>query len=347
MTFLLAYTLLYIVLIAIINSVETAVYTVSELKLKRLVESENSKSAKTILEIKEKISRFIGAISITINTTNQVGTVLLGIAAKNIIQNDFWFSVYVTSLVFVTILFGEIIPKNFGENFSLKYSLFVAPILKLWLIILSPMVWVLDLLIKLIFPNDGNGFITSEEEIKLMIQMGADESSIEKDEHEIIQNVFKMNDKVAKDIMTPRVHIDALDADLTLEQQKEIIFAVGHSRLPVYGEDYDDIKGFVLLRDVLEEMAKDNSHILSNDEKLLHKIVAVKETTKVDQLLICFQKNRVHMAVVVDDFGGTSGLVTLEDVLEQLVGEIVDETDTVVDLQKEKNENQKDIQMVG
>jgi putative hemolysin len=142
------------------------------------------------------------------------------------------------------------------------------------------------------------------------------------------------------------VQIDALDSDLSLEDQKDLIYGMEHSRLPVYGQDLDDIKGFVLLRDALEEMAKDNSKIFPNDECLLHKAVAVQETIKVDQLLLSFQKNRVHLAIVIDEYGGTSGLVTLEDVLEQLVGQIVDETDTVVDLRKEKNENQKDMQVV-
>jgi CBS domain containing-hemolysin-like protein len=265
--------------------------------------------------------------------------------SQNYLQNffleyyEFFFSVLV-------ILFGEVIPKNAGEKYALKIALFATPFVMALSFAFKPILILLENISKLLIGASKNLETTSEEELLAMTDLGLQSKSIEKDEHEIIQNVFKMNDKSAKDIMTPRVQIDALDADLTLNEQKEVIFAVEHSRLPVFGEDFDDIKGFVLLRDVLEVMAKDNGDILPTSELLLHKVVAVKETIKVDQLLVSFQKKRVHLAIVVDEYGGTSGLVTLEDVLEQLVGEIVDETDTVVDLQKEKNQNQQDFQMV-
>jgi CBS domain containing-hemolysin-like protein len=350
---LLILSLILVIGSAIVSICEASIFSVNKIKVQTLAE-EGNVQAKKLFQLKENMSGTIGTLVLLANIFGIVGALFVGGLLEPLKKsyelfslNGFFIHNYEWIYTFVVILFGEVIPKNAGEKFALRIALVSASLILLLASLFRPLLWLLNAISKLFVGETNSAQTASEAEVIAMTDLGLESHSIEKDEHEIIQNVFKMNDKTALDIMTPRVQIDALDSDLTLEEQKEIIYSAKHSRLPVYGEDYDDIKGFVLLRDVLEEMAKDNLKLFPNDDCLLHKAVAVKETTKVDQLLISFQKNRVHLAIVIDDYGGTSGLVTLEDVLEELVGEIIDETDTVVDLRMEKNEHQKDLQIVG
>jgi CBS domain containing-hemolysin-like protein len=348
MTTVLIISIIIIFFSAICTSTEAALFSVNKIKVQILAEQGN-KQAIRLLDLKTKMGSAIGTIVLLTNIFTTGGSLLVGELLTSTQPQLDELSGVIFKILFVvlTILFAETIPKNAGEKYALQWALFTAPFISILSYIFYPMLWVLEKTSAIIVGSSKNTETASEEEVIAMTDLGLESNNIEKDEHEIIQNVFKMNDKSAKDIMTPRVQMDMLDCDLTLLEQKENIYDMGHSRLPVFGEDSDDIRGFVLLRDVLEEIAKGNGDISPCDEQLLHKIVAVRETTKVDQLLIHFQRERVHIALVVDEYGGTSGLVTLEDVLEQLVGEIVDETDTVVDLQKEMNEHQGDIEMLG
>jgi CBS domain containing-hemolysin-like protein len=172
----------------------------------------------------------------------------------------------------------------------------------------------------------------SEEEIKVLIEKGLADRTIEYDEKNLIHNVFSLNDRTAKEIMTPRINITGIQANRNLGEQKEELYASTHSRLVVYNEDYDEILGYVLLRDALQELSKGNNTLTPSS--LIKDLVRIKEDTRVDSMLLMFQKKQAAIAIVVDQFGGTAGLVTLEDVLEELVGEIVDETDEVIDMRE-------------
>ncbi len=352
MSTILIISIILIVCSAFCTSAEASLFSVNKIRVQLLAEQGN-KQAIRLLKLKESMGTAIGTLVILTNIFGIGGALYLGGLLKTNLDSStniyemFFSQYYEIFYTLITVLFAETIPKNAGEKYALQIALFTAPIISAIAFAFKPFLWLLEKVSVVFIGHSNNIETASEEEVIAMTDLGLESKNIEKDEHEIIQNVFKMNDKTAKDIMTPRVQMETLDCDLTILEQKEEIYAVEHSRLPVFGEDTDDIKGFVLLRDVLEELAKSNGNIKPNDPQLLHNIVAVKETTKVDQLLIHFQRERVHIALVVDEYGGTSGLVTLEDVLEQLVGEIVDETDTVVDLQKEMNEHQGDIKMLG
>jgi CBS domain containing-hemolysin-like protein len=350
---LLIFSIFLVIGAAFCSSSEAALFSVNKIKLQILAEQGNQR-AKKLIKIKESMGNSIGTLVLLNNLFAVGGSLFIGGVLKTLEaghavsgMEHLLITYFEFIFTFFVILFGEIIPKSAGEKFALKWALFTLPVLAGITFFLRPLLWILHK-ISSVFVGNTNAIETAtEEEVIAMTDLGLESHSIEKDEHEIIQNVFKMNDRTAKDIMTPRVQMDTLEADVSLNDQSETIYDTQHSRLPVIGEDTDDIKGFVLLREILEEMAKGNGHIMPTQTDLIHTIVAVREDTKVDQLLITFQRQRVHIAVVIDEYGGTSGLVTLEDVLEQLVGEIVDETDTVVDLQKEKNEYQQDMQIVG
>ncbi len=319
---------------AFCSSSEAAIFSVSKAKLESLI-NQDKKSVKKAFKVKNEINKSIGSVVILNNFFNIIGTIYAGIlAAKFFANNELYLAIFSGILTFLVILLGEILPKNFGEKFALNYLLAISPIVIILNYIFTPILWILNIITEFLFKKNYD-FEVSEEEIRVMLEKGKNERSIEQDEHKLINNVFSLNDKTAKDIMTPRVNVEFIDANLTLEEQKDLILETSHSRLPVFDGDYDNIIGFLLTRVALENLAKKKNYI--KPVEIIHQIIKIKETTKVDSLLIMFQKKQAHMAIVVDEFGGTGGLVTLEDAIEEIVGEIVDETDEVVDM-REVNE---------
>jgi CBS domain containing-hemolysin-like protein len=197
--------------------------------------------------------------------------------------------------------------------------------------ILTPLVWCIE---KVTTPltAGGNSFTTDEAEIQLLAKMGQEAGTIEDDEFEMIRKIFNLNDMMAADLMTPRVVMTYLKGDLTLAEAKGDILNSPHSRIIVIGETLDEVTGVVLKTDLLAGIiqAKLNQPI-SNFAYKVHFVLGPK---RANQLLSIFQQTRQHLAVVVDEYGGVSGVVTLEDVLEVLTGQLVDETDTIDDLQE-------------
>ncbi len=312
---------------AFCSASEAAVFSVPHMKLESMLKQGDLK-VKNLLHLKDNMSNTIGTLVIMNNLFNVVGSILIGVVAHDLFD-DVGLAIFTSIFTCLIILFGEVLPKSFGEKNALNLGIFIAKVVIFLSSIFSPLLFVLNKLSFMMFGQGAQHFV-SEDEILFMTSQGLKEMSIERDEQQLIQNVFKMNDKTAYDILTPRVKIDALDADLTLNQQKEDVYKLSHSRLLVFGEDYDDIRGFVLLREILQALAEGQGDKTPLD--FTHPVLSIKEDTQVDNLLIMFQKKRTHIAQVVDEFGGTTGIVTLEDVLEELVGEIVDETDEVVDM---------------
>lgn len=312
------------------SSSEASLFSISKSRLESLAKK-NNRAAKVALKAKQNIFKSVGSIVILNNLFNIVGTIIAGIlAAKAFNNNSLYLGIFSGVLTFLVILFGEILPKNFGERFALKYSMLISGSILFLNFIFTPVLWVLDKISKTVFGSENHLEKISEEEIRVILDKGMLSHSIENDEHKLINNVFKMNDKTARDVMTPRVNINYLDARLTLNQQKTELYNAIHSRLPIFEDNHDNVIGFILTRDALEQMAKDNGNIKPTE--IAQKIVKINEKTRVDSLLIIFQKKQTHIAIVTDEFGGVSGIVTLEDVIEEIVGEIMDEKDEVVDM---------------
>lgn len=317
---------------AFCSSSEAALFSLSETKIESLVEK--NRQAKKLLNIKKNLSSSIGALVITNNIFNILGTLYVGILASRVFESSSQIAFFSISITIAVILFGEILPKNFGERFNLSYSFFTLPLISLLTWFFKPILYILEIFVKLLFPKKKTDLIT-EEEIMILVERGKKTNVIENDEHLLIQNVFKMNDKTARDIMTPRINISALNGNSTLIQELDTIENFSHSRIIVYQDDLDNIIGYVLIRETLEALARNKGD--RKVKEFVSEILKVKQSTRVDSLLIMFQKKREHIALVVDEFGGTAGIVTLEDVLEELVGEIVDEFDEVVDMREVKN----------
>jgi len=306
------------------SGIEAALFAVSHGQAEIYVKQEKT-GAESLLSVKQNMGHAIAVIVIGNNIVNIVGSIFVGVVAADVIGNE-WIGMISAVLTFLIIILGEIIPKTIGENHAETISLIVAPAVYFLTKALYPLVWIIE---KITSPFAVERALVSEDELRILSDLGHREGVIENDEREMIENVFRLNDLSARDIMTPRTVIVSLQKDAVLGDIKEEIFEMTNSRLPVYDEDMDDIVGICHLRDLLEAIAKDEHD--KTVEDFTDPVFFVSEKLRVDVLLPLFQRKREHLAMVKDEFDGTSGVVTLEDVLEQLVGEIVDETDIHID----------------
>jgi len=314
---------------ALCSCSEAALLSVPVLKAQQLAESKKP-AAITLLAIRQKVNRPIATIVILNNLFNIVGSVLVGgIASK--IFNDALLGLFTALLTMLVILFGEIFPKVLGERYAIPIALATAIPVRWVTWLFTPVVLLLE---KATAPLVGDGFrpSTNEAEIKLMATIGHQEGIIEADEAEMIRRVFRLNDMKSADIMTPRVAVTHLSGDLTIAEAESQILSSQHSRILISDSDIDRILGLVLKNELLTALIRGQGHQLLS--QVTRPVRFVAETERADKLLQDFQTAREHLAVVVDEYGGVSGVVTLEDVLEVLTGEIVDETDRSIDLQK-------------
>ena len=308
---------------------ETALLSVPPIKVKQLAQSKKP-AALALLAIRQKINRPIATIVILNNVFNIVGSIVIGRLAGQV-WGDTWLGVFSGILTFLIIVFGEIIPKTLGERYAENIAIFVAIPVTGLTFIFTPLVLIMEK-ITAPFTAGKKRSTTNETEIRFLTRIGYQEGVIEDDEAEMIERVFRLNDVTAANLMTPRVTITYLRGDSTLAESKEDIFNSQHSRIIVIKESIDTVKGIVLKQDLLKAMieGKDETTIAS----LARTVRFVPETVRADKLLKEFQDSREHLVVVLDEYGGVSGVVTLEDVLEVLTGEIVDETDRNVNLQE-------------
>lgn len=314
---------------AICSGSEAALFSVPIVKVRRLAQS-NRPSALALLSIREQMNRPIATIVILNNIANIVGTsVVVRVATK--VLGDQWLGLVSGILTFLVILFSEIIPKTVGERYSDQIALVIARPVAGLTRILTPLIWCIEKITNPLTAG-GNRFTTDEAEIKLLAKMGQEAGTIEDDEFEMIRKIFNLNDMTAADLMTPRVVMTYLKGDLTLTEAKKDILNSPHSRIIVIGETPDQVTGVALKTELLAGIIEGElDQAISNFTYKVHFVLGRK---RANQLLSIFQQTRQHLAVVVDEYGGVSGVVTLEDVLEVLTGQLVDETDTIVDLQE-------------
>ena len=314
---------------AICSGSEAALFSVPIVKVRRLAQS-NRPGAQALLSIREQMNRPIATIVILNNIANIVGTSVVVIVAENAL-GDQWLSLVSGVLTFLVIIFSEIIPKTVGERYSDQIAVVIARPVAGLTRILTPLIWCIEKITNPLTAG-GNSFTTDEAEIQLLAKMGQEAGTIEDDEFEMIRKIFNLNDITAADLMTPRVVMTYLKGDLTLAEAKEDILNSPHSRIIVIGETLDEVIGVALKTELLAGIIEGKL-----DQSISHfayKVHFVLGRKRANQLLSIFQQTRQHLAVVVDEYGGVSGVVTLEDVLEVLTGQLVDETDTIVDLQE-------------
>jgi len=307
---------------ALASGTEVALFSVPYGQVLHAV-SEKRRGASALKGIKDSMARPIMAIVIVNNVSNIVGTIIVGALAARVFDST-WLGLFSAALTFMVIVFAEIIPKTVGERFAPAIAMNMAvPVLYATRIML-PLIWIIELLTRP-FAGKDSGQVTSEAEIRALTQLGQQTGAIEADEHDLIQRVFSLNDVTARDIMTPLSRVDALDGRLTLGEISHQLMTLTHTRLPVHPGSLNKVTGVVHLRDLLQALSNDKDSLLV--QSLAKEPSFIPEMAAGDDLLRHFQRQKQHLAIVVDAFGTVLGILTLEDVLEELVGDIVDETD--------------------
>ncbi len=310
------------------SGTETALLSVQEVRVRQRA-AEGGRAARALLEIKEHLARPISAIVVLNNIFNIVGSIAVGTIAAQVFGQQ-WVGVVSGVLTFLVILFAEILPKTLGERYAEQVSLAVAlPVRGLtWL--MTPLVVVFEVLMRPLTQGERSPSI-SEAEIRILARIGRSEGVLEDDEVEMLQRVFQLNDRTARDLMTPRTALTWLDADRTVEEAREDILASEHTRILVNPGELDDTQGVALKHELLAALLDDPATRVGT---LVRPVVAIPWIARADDLLRRFQEQREHLALVIDEYGSLIGVVTLEDVIEVLTGPIVDETDRRPDMRR-------------
>ncbi len=311
---------------AFFSSAETSLTTVNKIKMRTLAE-EGNKRAQMVLQITEDSSKLLSAILIGNNIVNLSASSITTTIAYNLGGSAVAIA---TGIITVLILiFGEITPKTMATINSEKMALAYAYPIRFIMIIVTPISIVINILSKIVFlilrvdPNAKVNTLT-EDELRTMVEMGHEDGAIEEEEREMINNVFDLGDAKAKDVMVPGVHVIFADVESSYEELIEIFRENKFTRLPVYEENTDNVIGTINMKDLL---LYDNTKAF-NLRDILREAYFTHEHKNISELLVEMRQAALNIAIVLDEYGETAGLITLEDILEEIVGEIHDEYDT-------------------
>ncbi len=318
---------LLILMSAYFSSTETAFSSVNRIRLKSMAGAGNKRAA-MVLRMSDNFDRLLSTILIGNNIVNIVATSL-----ATVLFTRHWGDLGVTlSTVVMTVLvliFGEISPKSLAKESPEKFAMFSAPILKVIMVLLTPLNWLFmqwkKLLSKLFKSKDTQSM--TEEELMTIVEEAEEDGGIDEHEGELIRSAIEFNDVSVQDILTHRVDLVAIDEEMSNEEIKALFLNNGLSRLPVYRDTIDHIIGVLHEKDFMAFLNRGGTDYHS----VIQQVLFIPENMKISNLLRSLQKSKTHLAVVVDEFGGTAGIVTMEDILEELVGEIWDEHDEVVE----------------
>lgn len=349
--------LISIVGVAFFSSSEAALISVSSVRIRYLAEQGN-RAAQTVEKLTRQHSKLFATILLTENAliifASSIATVIAvsWLGSANTATATLLATLFDVTFV---VIFGEITPKTLAAQHAERWALVVARPISLWLRVITPVIWaftrVTDGMIRL-FGGDSHNqspFVT-EEEIRMLINISSSEGRMKQAEGHLLQNVFKFGDRQAREVMTPRTSIDSVEADATVREFLTEFAEHGHSRWPVVREDLDDVVGILYVKDVLLALANPGKPILGLNIKpsapdsgdieqqrqaildaqvvsLMRNAHFTPETKPVRDLLAEMRDRKVQVAILVDEFGGTAGMVTIEDMLEEIVGELQDELD--------------------
>ena len=329
--------ILLVMLSAFFSGTETAYTSFNKNRMKTLAQDGN-KRAKSVLDIEERYEKFLSTILVGNNIVNITATTISGIMFANLMKGNAELAPTVSTIVMtvVVLLFGEITPKTLAKDFAEKYAMATCSIVKFVMAILTPITFIFSLwklLISAIFKVESVDTVT-EDEILTMVEEAEEDGEIDEHESELIKSAIEFNDLEVDAILTPRVDIVAIASDTPIDEILETYRQSGFSRLPVYEETIDNIVGVMHEKDFNKLLHDGGSDI----NEIVHGVICITGGMKISKLLREFQAAKTHMAVVVDEYGGTAGLVTMEDVLEGLVGEIWDEHDEVIETLRQIDE---------
>ncbi len=320
---------LALIISAICSLTETMLYSVSWAHIEDL-RKKGKLSGELLFQMRSHVERPVAAV-LTLNTiANTAGSAVAG-AAFSSVFDSVYMGVFAAIFTCLILIFGEIIPKTIGVLYANPVSSVLARPLFLITKVFMPIIWLSAYITKLIAPKQGAAQM-SEEDIRAVTSLSRKAGSIQPYAEKTITNVLSLERKYVKDIMTPRTVVFSLPVDMNINDAYKLPDMWHHSRIPVYAEHNEDIVGIVERRTLGKSMSEGHDGSLKDKMSPVH---FVPENQTLDKLLQSFLNSRVHLFVVLDEYGGLAGVVSLEDVLEEILGrEIVDESDVVVDLQE-------------
>ena len=317
----------YLVLSAFFSGSETAFFSLTKIQLKK-IQKQKTKTSKRIFRLLQKPRELLIIILLgntIVNVAASTTAALISIKLGERLFHEpgiFPILVEIILMTFIILLFGEITPKLLAYSSPVKLAGFSSFILEIIKYALFPVIKILELISSFFSKNisSSEANLTSAD-FKNLINSRSTKESLEETEKKIIASIFRFSSTVAKEIMTPRVDIKAIESAEGLKKLKESIITSGHSRIPVYKKNIDNIIGVIYAKDII--LNPDKNSIPA----LLRAPLFITENVKIQKLLNQFKRKKIQIAFIVDEYGGTSGLLTLEDILEELVGEILDEYD--------------------
>ncbi len=341
---------IYIIIIVIcligsayFSATETAFSTLNRIRIKNLAEK-GSKKAKLTLKLADDYDSLLSAILIGNNIVNILCSSVSTLLFVEILLKD-WDSGESTTvstlvLTVIVLLVGEITPKTLAKKYPEKFAMFSAPIIRFIKIILTPLSLIFNgwqfLLSKIFKSNDDDKGMTEEELISI-VEEAAEEGEFDEEESTLIKSAIEFGDLEVGDIYTPRIDVTAINSSSSTDEIKKIFIESGFSRIPVYDDDIDNISGILYYKDFYAALGSSDDPAI---KEIIKPVIYVAKTQKVNDLMKELQEKQLHLAVVTDEFGSTAGLVTLEDILEEIVGDIWDEHDEIVEEFKEIGEKE-------
>ncbi|MCJ8306965.1 MAG: HlyC/CorC family transporter [Nitrosopumilus sp.] len=308
------------------SGLEVALVGIRKSKVVQLYK-EGKKGSKALHKLKMNPSWMMSSVNLGNNLVNVGASALATSTAIRIFGND-GLGIAVGLMTFLILVFGEITPKTYCNANSTRIALRYAPVLLAFSYVFYPVVKFFEIITRGVVKITGSSHTPppiTEDDIRGVIDQGLEEKALEKDEMELVHGALKFDDTVIRSVMTPRTKMFSLNSKMLLSEALPQINQKGYSRIPIFKDSADDVVGFIHVRDVLKELEKDNK--LVTLEEIARKPVFASQEKMVSSLLKEMKGRKTHMAIVIDEHGGVEGLVTLEDLLEEIVGEIEDETD--------------------
>ena len=321
------------------SGLEVALVGTNNATIARLVK-ENVKGSKTLQKLKSNPGWMMSSVNLGNNLVN-IGSASLATVVSIEIFGENGLGIAVGVMTFLIIIFGEVTPKTYCNANATKISLRCSGILLVFSYVFYPAVWILEKITRGIIKITGSSYhppALTEEDIMGVIEQGHKDAAIEKQERDLVRGALNFDDTVIRAVMTPRTKVFSLSANMSLVDAADAIYNSGHSRIPVYGKDLDEIIGILHVRDILPHL-KDPELSKTKLGELAREAIYVSQEKMMSGLLREMQTKNTHLAIVVDEFGGVEGIVTLEDLIEEIVGEIHDETDIQKNIFQKIDEN--------
>lgn len=306
------------------SATETAFTSLNKIRMKNMA-SNGNKKAKLVLQLEENYDNLLTSILIGNNIVNIAMTSIATVMFVNLLGEVYGPTVSTAIITVVVLIFGEITPKSVAKEKAESFSMISAPIMRVIMLVLKPLNFLFSKwkqLMTKFFKIEGEHAITDDELITI-VEEAETEGSLDEERSELIQNAIEFNELEAYDVLTPRVDVEAIEIDEDIEEVAKLFRETGFSRLPVYEENMDKILGVLNQKDFHNFIVGEKREIAD----YVTPVVFTPGSIKIAALLKRMQKAKTHIAIVVDEYGGTEGIVTMEDIIEELVGEIFDEHD--------------------